>query len=182
VTRFLTVALAFVLLGAAGFVAVNASDAHSSGLARGATTTTATTTAAPTPTAVPPAAPASTTTDSTDWVLIAIEGLIVIGFIAIGVRAGGLGLGLWGGVGTLVLVFGFGLEPGEPPFDAMLIIIAVISAAAAMQAAGGIDYMVQVASKRSGQSRRRSISSRRTSRTCSASSPGRATRSSRSSR
>ena len=84
---------------------------------------------------------------TTDWFLIAVEGLVVIGFIALGVRAGGLGLGLWGGVGTLVLVFGFGLDPGEPPFDAMLIIVAVISAAAAMEAAGGIDYMVLIASK-----------------------------------
>ena len=82
-----------------------------------------------------------------DWVLIAIEGLLVIGFIAMGVRSGGVGLGLWGGVGTLVLVFVFGLEPGEPPVDAMLIIVAVIAAAAAMEAAGGIDYMVVIASK-----------------------------------
>jgi anaerobic C4-dicarboxylate transporter len=54
---------------------------------------------------------------------------------------------LWGGVGTLVLVFLFGLDPGEPPISAMLIIVAVISAAAAMQAAGGIDYMVLIAGK-----------------------------------
>ena len=71
----------------------------------------------------------------------------MIGFIALGVRSGGIGLGLWGGVGTLILVFGFGLDPGEPPVDAMLIIIAVISAAAAMEAAGGIDYMVMIASR-----------------------------------
>jgi len=82
-----------------------------------------------------------------DWVKVAVEGLVVIGFIAIGVRTGGIGLGLWGGVGTLVLVFGFGLDPGEPPVSAMLIIIAVIAAAAAMEAAGGIDYMVLVATK-----------------------------------
>ena len=61
-------------------------------------------------------------------------------------KSGGIGLGLWGGVGTLVLVFLFGLDPGEPPTSAMLIIIAVISAAAAMQAAGGVDYMVKIAS------------------------------------
>ena len=78
---------------------------------------------------------------------IAIQGLVVIGFIALGVRSGGIGLGLWGGVGTLVLVFLFGLDPGEPPISAILIIIAVISAAAAMQAAGGVDYMVVIASK-----------------------------------
>jgi anaerobic C4-dicarboxylate transporter DcuA/anaerobic C4-dicarboxylate transporter DcuB len=82
-----------------------------------------------------------------DWILIALEGLVVIGFIALGVRFGGMGLGLWGGVGTLVLVFVFGLDPGEPPISAMLIIVAVIAAAAAMQAAGGIDYMVQIAAK-----------------------------------
>ena len=84
---------------------------------------------------------------TTDWILVAVEGLVVIGFIALGVRTGGMGLGLWGGVGTLILVFVFGLDPGEPPVSAMLIIIAVISAAAAMEAAGGVDYMVLVASK-----------------------------------
>jgi anaerobic C4-dicarboxylate transporter DcuA/anaerobic C4-dicarboxylate transporter DcuB len=83
---------------------------------------------------------------TTDWILMAVQGLVVIGFIALGVKSGGMGLGLWGGVGTLVLVFLFGLDPGEPPFSAMLIIIAVISAVAAMQAAGGIDYMVKIAS------------------------------------
>jgi len=81
-----------------------------------------------------------------DWILVALQGLVVIGFIALGVRSGGIGLGLWGGVGTLVLVFLFGLDPGEPPISAILIIIAVISAAAAMEAAGGVDYMVKVAS------------------------------------
>ena len=81
-----------------------------------------------------------------DWILVAVQGLVVIGFIALGVRSGGVGLGLWGGVGTLVLVFVFGLDTGEPPISAMLIIIAVISAAAAMQAAGGVDYMVLIAS------------------------------------
>ena len=84
---------------------------------------------------------------TTDWILIALEGLVVIGFIALGVRSGGIGLGLWGGVGTLILVFVFGLDPGEPPISAMLIIVAVIAAAAAMEAAGGIDYMVMIASK-----------------------------------
>lgn len=83
---------------------------------------------------------------SMDWFLVALQGLVVVGFIALGVRSGGIGLGLWGGVGTLVLVFVFGLDPGEPPISAILIIIAVISAAAAMQAAGGVDYMVLVAS------------------------------------
>ncbi len=66
-------------------------------------------------------------------------------------RSGGIGLELWGGVGTLVLVFVFGLDPGEPPEeeehtddrgphrDHVAGADAVISAAAAMGAAGGID-------------------------------------------
>jgi anaerobic C4-dicarboxylate transporter DcuB len=84
---------------------------------------------------------------TSDWILVAVQGLVVIAFIALGVRSGGIGLGLWGGVGTLVLVFVFGLDPGEAPISAILIIIAVVSAAAAMQAAGGVDYMVTIASK-----------------------------------
>jgi anaerobic C4-dicarboxylate transporter DcuA/anaerobic C4-dicarboxylate transporter DcuB len=83
---------------------------------------------------------------TTDWILLAVQGLVVVFFIFLGVRSGGIGLGLWGGVGTLVLVFVFGLDPGEPPTSAMLIIIAVVSAAAAMEAAGGVDYMVSIAS------------------------------------
>jgi anaerobic C4-dicarboxylate transporter DcuB len=149
VKRFLTIAIACVLLAIAGFVATSAFDTHgSSAQSTGTTATTATTTTTESePAPTPAEEPASTSTSSADWVLIAIEGLLVIAFIALGVRSGGIGLGLWGGVGTLILVFLFGLDPGEPPFDAMLIIIAVISAAAAMQAAGGVDYMVLIASK-----------------------------------
>ncbi|HET6672072.1 MAG TPA: anaerobic C4-dicarboxylate transporter family protein [Agromyces sp.] len=71
----------------------------------------------------------------------------MIGAIALGVRTGGLGLGLWGVVGTAILVFGFQLPPGSIPIDAFFIIIAVITASSAMQAAGGIDYLVAIASK-----------------------------------
>jgi anaerobic C4-dicarboxylate transporter DcuA/anaerobic C4-dicarboxylate transporter DcuB len=78
---------------------------------------------------------------------IIIQAVIVIGAIAMGVRTGGLGLGLWGIVGTVILVFGFHLPPGSIPIDAFFIIIAVITASSAMQAAGGIDYLVAIASK-----------------------------------
>lgn len=60
---------------------------------------------------------------------------------------GGIGLGLWGVAGTAVLVFGFQLDPGTPPVDAFFIIIAVITASSAMQAAGGIDWLVSIASQ-----------------------------------
>ena len=82
-----------------------------------------------------------------DIVLVILQGCVVIGAIALGVRTGGLGLGLWGVVGTAILVFGFQLPPGSIPIDAFFIIIAVITASSAMQAAGGIDYLVAIASK-----------------------------------
>jgi len=46
-----------------------------------------------------------------------------------------------------ILVFGFGFPPGKAPIDVMLIIVAVITAAATLQAAGGLDYLVKVAEK-----------------------------------
>lgn len=81
-----------------------------------------------------------------DIALVLIEACVVIGAIVLGVRTGGIGLGLWGVVGTAILVFVFRLPPGSPPIDAFFIIIAVITASSAMQAAGGIDYLVSIAS------------------------------------
>ncbi len=76
-----------------------------------------------------------------------IQLLFVLAAIIVGARLGGIGLGVMGGVGIAILVFVFGLEPGEVPIDVMLMIAAVISAAAAMQAAGGLDYLVRLAEK-----------------------------------
>ena len=52
-----------------------------------------------------------------------------------------------GGLGVAILTFVFGLQPTSPPIDVMLMIAAVISAAGAMQAAGGLDFLVGVAEK-----------------------------------
>jgi len=76
-----------------------------------------------------------------------IEFLVVLLAIFIGARIGGIGLGVMGGVGLAVLIFGFGLQPTSPPIDVMLMIVAVITAAASMQAAGGLDYLVALAEK-----------------------------------
>lgn len=73
--------------------------------------------------------------------------LFVLAAIIVGARLDGIGLGVMGGVGMAILVFIFGLEPTSPPIDVMLMIAAVISAAAAMQAAGGLDYLVKIAEK-----------------------------------
>ena len=79
--------------------------------------------------------------------MIYMELLVVLAAIFIGARVGGIGLGIFGMMGLGVLVFGFGLKPGNHPIDVMLIIVAVITAAATLQAAGGLDYLVKVAEK-----------------------------------
>ena len=76
-----------------------------------------------------------------------IQFLIVLTCIFIGARLGGVGLGVMGGVGLAILVFGFGLQPTSAPIDVMLMILAVITAAGALQAAGGMEYLVYLAEK-----------------------------------
>jgi len=76
-----------------------------------------------------------------------LEALVVLAAIIMGTRAGGVGVGLWGGLGTFVLVFVFGEAPGEPPAAAVAIILGVVTAASMMQAAGGIDWMVAMAAR-----------------------------------
>jgi anaerobic C4-dicarboxylate transporter DcuA len=76
-----------------------------------------------------------------------LELVVVLGALAIGARVGGVGLGVWGGVGLAILTFVFGAPPTSPPIDVMLIIIAVITAASVMEAAGGIDWLVSVAER-----------------------------------
>ena len=78
---------------------------------------------------------------------IVLQFLVVLAAIWMGARSSGIGLGLWGAVGLLVLVAGFGINPTSPPIDVMLIILAVIMAASVMEAAGGIDFLVRIAER-----------------------------------
>lgn len=79
--------------------------------------------------------------------LIILQLFIVLALIFIGARVGGIGLGIYGMVGVFILVFIFGLKPGKLPIDVMLIIVSVITAAASLQATGGLDYLVGLAAK-----------------------------------
>ena len=79
--------------------------------------------------------------------LFTLQLIIVLAMIFIGAKVGGIGLGIYGMVGVFILVFVFGLQPGVIPIDVMLIIVSVITASAALQAAGGLDYMVNVAAR-----------------------------------
>ena len=80
-------------------------------------------------------------------ILILFQLFIVLALIFIGARVGGIGLGIYGMVGVFILVFIFGMHPGKVPIDVMLIIASVITATAALQAAGGLDYLVGLAAK-----------------------------------
>ncbi|MGB5919561.1 anaerobic C4-dicarboxylate transporter [Arcobacter sp.] len=79
--------------------------------------------------------------------MLILEIAVVLGSIFLGARMGGIGIGYAGGLGVLVLCLFFGLAPGSIPIDVILIIMSVIAAIAAMQVAGGLDYMVSIAEK-----------------------------------
>jgi anaerobic C4-dicarboxylate transporter DcuA len=79
--------------------------------------------------------------------MVWIELGILLACIVIGARLGGIALGTVAGIGLLIYVFIFQLPPGGPPQVVIGMIIAVITALAAMQAAGGLDYLVGIADK-----------------------------------
>ena len=76
-----------------------------------------------------------------------IELLVVLLVLYVGVRYGSLALGAMSGIGLLILVFGFQLKPGTPPTDVIYIIIAAVTCAGMLQAAGGMDWLIQLAEK-----------------------------------
>ena len=73
--------------------------------------------------------------------------IVVLAAIFVGAKVGGIGLGIFGMIGMAILVFVFNVPPGEAPIEVMLMIVAVITAASALQSAGGLDYLVKVAEK-----------------------------------
>ncbi|HET7002612.1 MAG TPA: anaerobic C4-dicarboxylate transporter [Puia sp.] len=79
--------------------------------------------------------------------MIGIQLAIVLVCIFIGARMSGIGLGVMGMIGLLLLIFIFKMQPSDPPLEVMLIILSVVTAAAALQAAGGMDWLVLIAGK-----------------------------------
>ena len=76
-----------------------------------------------------------------------IQLCIVLGALWLGSRYGSLALGAISGIGLAILVFGFGMKPGNPPTDVIYIIIAAVTCAGIMQASGGMDWLIQLAEK-----------------------------------
>lgn len=79
--------------------------------------------------------------------MIGVELFVVLAFIYLGARIGGIGIGFAGGAGVLVLSLLLGVDAGNIPVDVILIIMSVITAIAAMQVAGGMDWLVDLAEK-----------------------------------
>jgi anaerobic C4-dicarboxylate transporter DcuA len=79
--------------------------------------------------------------------MIFLQLTVLLICIFIGARMSGIGLGVMGMIGLLMLLFVFRLQPSDPPLEVMLIILSVVTAAAALQAAGGMDYLVNIAGK-----------------------------------
>lgn len=79
--------------------------------------------------------------------MIYIEIFVVLLFIYLGARIGGIGIGLAGGAGVLVLTLFLGVDVGNIPIDVILIIMSVITSIAAMQVAGGLDWLVDLSEK-----------------------------------
>ncbi|MGX2984803.1 anaerobic C4-dicarboxylate transporter [Helicobacter sp. 23-1048] len=79
--------------------------------------------------------------------LVLLQVVVLLGAIFLGIRLGGIAIGYAGGIGVIILGLALGMKPGAIPWDVILIIMAVIAAIAAMQIAGGLDYLVQIAER-----------------------------------
>ncbi|MFQ6602507.1 anaerobic C4-dicarboxylate transporter family protein [Flavobacterium sp. C3NV] len=79
--------------------------------------------------------------------MIWIEFMILIGMILIGSQMKGIGLGVMGMLGLLIFILVFKMKPTDPPLDVMLIIMAIVTTAATLQASGGLDYLVRLAER-----------------------------------
>ena len=80
-------------------------------------------------------------------ILMIVELMVVLLALYVGSRYGSLALGAISGIGLAILVFGFGLKPGNPPTDVIYIIIAAVTCAGVMQASGGMDWLIQIAER-----------------------------------
>lgn len=80
--------------------------------------------------------------------LLLIEIAIMIATIIYGLMKGGaLGSGVSAIVALFIMLFIFKLPPSSPPVTAVLIIMSIGIASGALQASGGMDYMIRVATK-----------------------------------
>ena len=80
--------------------------------------------------------------------LVAVHTVILLGAIVLGARMGSIAIGFAGGLGVLLLgATGVPVSAEAIPFDVIGIIMCVIAAISAMQLAGGMEYLVDLAER-----------------------------------
>ena len=79
--------------------------------------------------------------------MLYLEFLFLLLMLYTGSRFGGIGLGVVSGIGLVIEVFVFRMPVGKAPINVMLIILAVVTCASILEAAGGLKFMLQVAEK-----------------------------------
>ena len=79
--------------------------------------------------------------------MLTLQLCVILACLLLGTRYGGMGLGLISGIGLFILCFVFNVQPGKPPIDVILTILAVIGCAATLQTAGGLDVLMRVAER-----------------------------------
>ncbi|MGQ0286510.1 anaerobic C4-dicarboxylate transporter [Pasteurellaceae bacterium 22721_9_1] len=79
--------------------------------------------------------------------MLYLEFLFLLLMLYVGSRFGGVGLGVVSGIGLVIEVFIFRMPVGKAPVDVMLIILAVVTCASVLEAAGGLKFMLQIAEK-----------------------------------
>ena len=80
--------------------------------------------------------------------MVWLQLLVVLAAIFLGARLGGIGIGFAAGLGVVGLaLLGAPVTTAGIPWDVVTIIMSVIAAIAAMQVAGGMDYLVSLAEK-----------------------------------
>lgn len=79
--------------------------------------------------------------------MLYIQFIFLLLMLYMGSRYGGIGLGVVSAIGLAVEVFIFQMPPTSPPITVMLIIMAVVTCASILEAAGGLKYMLQLAER-----------------------------------
>ena len=72
---------------------------------------------------------------------------LVLACLYFGARRGGVALGVISGIGLAILVLLFRIKPGSPPTTVIYIIIAAVTTPGILQAAGGMDVLIQIAER-----------------------------------
>ncbi|WP_225639583.1 anaerobic C4-dicarboxylate transporter [Candidatus Profftia sp. (ex Adelges kitamiensis)] len=78
--------------------------------------------------------------------MLALELIIVLLTIFLGIKLGGVGIGFTGGLGVLALAM-LGIKPGNIPLDIIIIIMVIMTTVSTIQIAGGMDYLIQKTEK-----------------------------------